>query len=49
MPWRKTLVVTVEDQRLLFVSQVMHKECSRAAACSAAGISRKTGYKWLAR
>ncbi len=49
MPWRKTLVVTEEDQRLKFVSQVMHKECSIAAACSAAGISRKTGYKWLAR
>lgn len=49
MPWRKTLVVTEEDQKLKFVSQVVHKELSMAAACAAAGISRKTGYKWLAR
>jgi putative transposase len=49
MPWWKTLVVTEEDQKLKFVSQVVHKELSIAAACAAAGISRKTGYKWLAR
>jgi putative transposase len=49
MPWRKTLVVTEEDQKLKLVSQVVHKELSLAAACAAAGISRKTGYKWLAR
>jgi putative transposase len=49
MPWRKTLVVTEEDQKLKFVSQVVHKELSIAAACAVAGISRKTGYKWLAR
>jgi putative transposase len=49
MPWRKTLVVTEEDQKLKFVSQVVHKELSITTACAAAGISRKTGYKWLAR
>jgi len=49
MPWRTTLVVTEEDQKLKLVSQVVHKELSLAAACAAAGVSRKTGYKWLAR
>jgi len=49
MPWRKTLVVREEDQKLKLVSQVVHKELSLAAACAAAGVSRKTGYKWLAR
>src|SRR5208337_5098200 len=49
MPWRKTLVVSEEDQKVKFVSQVMHKELSVAAACAVAGISRKTGYKWLTR
>jgi hypothetical protein len=28
MPWRKTLVVTEEDQKLKLVSQVVHKELS---------------------
>jgi transposase InsO family protein len=49
MPWRKTLVVTEEDQKLKFATQVVRKELSMTAACAAAGISRKTGYKWLAR
>src|ERR1700704_2336841 len=49
MPWRKTLVVAEEDQKLKFISQVVHKELPMSAACAAAGISRKTGYKWLAR
>jgi putative transposase len=49
MPWRKTLVVREEDQRLRFISQVVHKEMAISAACAAAGISRKTGYKWLRR
>jgi putative transposase len=49
MPWRETLVVTEEDQRLKFISQVVHKELPMTAACAAAGISRKTGYKWLRR
>jgi transposase InsO family protein len=49
MPWRKTLVVAEEDEKLKFISQVVHKELPMTAACAAAGISRKTGYKWLAR
>jgi len=49
MPWQKTLVVAEEDQKLKFISQVVHKELPMSAACAAAGISRKTGYKWLAR
>jgi putative transposase len=49
MPWRKTLVVREEDQRLKFISQVVHRELPMTTACAAAGISRKTGYKWLAR
>jgi len=49
MPWRKTVVVAQADQKLKFISQVVHKELPLTAACAAAGISRKTGYKWLAR
>jgi len=49
MPWQKTVVVAEEDQKLRLISQVLHKEMPMAAACAAAGISRKTGYKWLAR
>ena len=49
MPWRKTPVVSEEDHKLKFVTQVMHRELPMSAACSAAGVSRKTGYKWLHR
>jgi transposase InsO family protein len=49
MPWRETWVVKEEDEKLKFISQVIHQELPLRAACEAAGISRKTGYKWLAR
>jgi transposase len=41
--------VAEEDEKLKFISRVVHKELPMTAACAAAGISRKTGYKWLAR
>jgi transposase InsO family protein len=46
MPWKE---VSVESQRLELVNMV---ECGRhsvAQAAAAAGVSRRTGYKWLAR
>jgi len=49
MPWRKTLVVSESDQKMKLVSQVIHRELPMTAACAAAGISRKTGYKWMER
>jgi len=49
MPWRKRLVVKEEDEKLEFISQVIDERLPVRVACEAAGISRKTGCKWLAR
>ncbi len=46
MPWLET---DVRDQRIQFVMTVRRAEVSVTEACRAFGISRKTGYKWLAR
>ncbi len=46
MPWRLTFP---EDERVQFVVEAMHGPTSIAELCRAFGISRKTGYKWLAR
>ena len=46
MPWLET---DVRDQRIQFVLTVRRGEVSVTEACRAFGISRKTGYKWLAR
>ena len=46
MPWLET---DVRDQRIQFVVTVRRGELTVTAACRAFGISRKTGYKWLAR
>jgi len=46
MPWLET---DVRDQRIQFVVTVRRGEVTVTEACRAFGISRKTGYKWLAR
>lgn len=46
MPWR---VPTVQDERMRFVSQCIQGAWPVSAVCRAFGISRKTGYKYLAR
>jgi len=46
MPWTETCPV---DQRMRFVVEYCRGEESMAAMCRAFGISRRVGYKWLAR
>jgi len=46
MPWLET---DVRDQRVAFVLAASPPGVNRAALCRQFGISRKTGYKWLAR
>lgn len=46
MPWKKESVV---EQRLRFVIDVRKREAPISALCRRYEISRKTGYKWLAR
>ena len=46
MPWE---VNTVLDQRLDFIADCRRGEYAHAELCRSYGISRKTGYKWLAR
>lgn len=46
MPWR---VLPVSEQRSAFVHLVLSDGVSMARACRRFAISRKTGYKWLAR
>jgi putative transposase len=46
MPWRETGPM---NERMSFVVEHGQGQLSVAALCRAYGISRKTGYKWLAR
>jgi transposase InsO family protein len=46
MPWK---VGTVTDERIRFVVAAQSGSASMTAVCAAFGISRETGYKWLAR
>ena len=46
MPWLET---DVRDQRIQFVVAARRPGAQLTALCQAFGISRKTGYKWLAR
>ena len=46
MGWKET---RVQDERVKFVMEVEAGDESVAAICRAYGVSRKTGYKWLAR
>lgn len=46
MGWNE---VKVEEQRLNFINEYQEARISFADLCQIHGISRKTGYKWLAR
>lgn len=46
MPWRE---VCPMDERVRFVAAVLAAEQSMTRLCESFGISRKSGYKWLAR
>lgn len=46
MPWHE---VKPMDQKLLFVADCVADRDSMTVLCARYGISRKTGYKWLAR
>ena len=46
MPWKET---DVRSQRIGFVVEALQGDESVSALCRRYGVSRKTGYKWLAR
>ncbi len=46
VPWKASSVL---DERIRFVMAVLGGEVSMAGLCLSHGISRETGYKWLAR
>ena len=46
MPWKTSTMIS---QRAEFILQAKSPECSHRALCKEFGISRTTGYKWLAR
>jgi putative transposase len=46
MPWRETHPM---DQRQQFVREALRRHEDMTVLCTRYGISRKTGYKWLAR
>ena len=46
MPWLESCAM---DERLRFVAEWLCGEVSKTQLCEAYGISRRVGYKWLAR
>ena len=46
MPFEK---VSTMDQRTRFIGDYLSHRYTHAGLCSAYGISRPTGYKWIAR
>ena len=46
MPWKETCPM---DERMSFIADCLRGDIPMAALCEAYGISRRTGYKWLAR
>ena len=46
MPWK---VETVMSRRKELVTLALSEESNMSELCRRAGISRKTGYKWLRR
>jgi putative transposase len=46
MPWLESCAM---DERLRFVAACLSGEVSKTELCQAYGISRRVGYKWLAR
>ena len=47
MPWKECTVVTQRSEFVLLAQT--NNEVSMSELCRRFGISRKTGYKWLAR
>ena len=46
MPWNKTEPM---NERVKFIAEWLQHEESVTWLCARAGISRKTGYKWIER
>ena len=46
MPWQE---VCVQEQRVRFIHEWQKQEDSMAELCRRYGVSRRVGYKWLAR
>ena len=46
MPWLETVPM---EERLQFVRDAMSDHFTMAALCARYGVSRRIGYKWLAR
>ena len=46
MPWHETDPM---NERVKFIARYLQNEEPFAALCEDAGISRKTGYKWVER
>jgi putative transposase len=46
MPWNELHVEQIREE---FINEVLHEEMTFARLCRTYGVSRKTGYKWLAR
>ena len=46
MPWKECVPM---DEKLLFIADHLRATCSLSELCERYGISRKTGYKWIAR
>ena len=46
MPWNETEPM---NERVKFIARYLQKDEPFAALCEHAGVSRKTGYKWVAR
>jgi putative transposase len=46
MPWRETAPM---DQRTLFIADHLRETQTITELCDRYGVSRKTGYKWIAR
>ena len=46
MPWRESRAM---DERLRFAAEWLAGEVSKTELCEAYGISRRVGYKWMAR
>ena len=46
MPWKET---TPMNERVQFIASALKHDESVSALCERFGISRKTGYKWVAR
>ena len=46
MPWRESCVM---DERVRFAADWLSDEVSKTELCERYGISRRTGYKWMAR